>query len=312
MNERNRIILKLILSHIILPVVLICIPLAIINVSYLLLSIVQTVFCILFFSGYWEFFGFKFKKLYLLSLEIVLLILFAQKEFTAINVHFDILLLSLLSIIQAYLIIIFIKIIIVIYKNDKEKLEIVFPLRNGKYLVTDGGNSKISRLMNYHFYSYIHRKKKTNHSMLYATDIVKIDADRKRFLPKHNEEYPIFGENVYCPMEGLVVKIENGINDNEPFAGKYPYNTGNTVVIRNGNYYFLLGHLKKGSIELAERETVKQNDLIGKIGNSGFSERPHLHMQLIESESEDFWHGKGICIQYQGKNLYKNRVIIMD
>jgi murein DD-endopeptidase MepM/ murein hydrolase activator NlpD len=122
-------------------------------------------------------------------------------------------------------------------------------------------------------------------------------------------EYPIYNENVYSPIDGEVVKVENNINDNEPFIGKYPYNTGNTVVIRNNNYYFLLGHLKKGSIMVKEGQIVERNKLIGQVGNSGFSERPHLHMQLIHCASDNYWFGNGISIQYEGKNIYKNRII---
>jgi hypothetical protein len=267
---------------------------------------------ILYLSGYWEFFGVAGKKLVVLSLEISLLIIIAKTISSPVESQAGGLFLLLLSLVEAFLVFALIKIIVVINKKEKINFEITFPLRHGRYLITDGGNSKMSRLMNYHFYSPLHKKNKTNYSMLFATDLVKIKKNKKGFIPRHNEEYPIFGEKVYCPMAGQVVKVENNIDDNEPFIGHYPYNTGNTVVIRDGNYYFLLGHLKKGSIGVALGETLKQNDLIGQIGNSGFSERPHLHMQLIESKSENYWKGKGICIRYKGQNLYKNRMIEID
>ena len=44
------------------------------------------------------------------------------------------------------------------------------------------------------------------------------------------------------------MKVVDGIPDNEPWSGNYPYNTGNTVVIQKDDYYLLLGHLKKDSI----------------------------------------------------------------
>jgi hypothetical protein len=197
----------------------------------------------------------------------------------------------------------------VIFSNDNEKIEIEFPFGPGSYLITDGGNSKISRLMNYHFHSSVHKKRNTNKSMRYATDIVKLNSDRKPFIPTTNEEYAIFGENVYCPMEGTVIKVINDIDDHKPFSGNYPYNTGNTVVIKQDNYYFLLGHLKQGSIKVEEYDSVKTGDLLGIIGNSGMSERPHLHMQLMKCNTDDYWKGLGICIQYRNKNLYKNRLI---
>ena len=217
--------------------------------------------------------------------------------------------LIIFALINLYLWFILGKIIVVIFKNDREKLEIEFPFHQGTYLITDGGNSKWSRLMNYHFHSVVHKKRGTNQSMLYATDVVKRTDGKLKILPKQNEDYPIFNEKVYSPMEGVVFKIVNDIDDNIPFAGNYPYNTGNTVVIKNNKSYFLLGHLKKGSIVVREGEFVPRNTFIAEAGNSGMSERPHLHMQLMKSETDDYWKGTGICIQYKNKNLYKNRLV---
>jgi hypothetical protein len=309
MNERTQIGLKLILIHIVIPIGLTIVSIFVVNDAYFFFAITQSVFCILFLAGYWEFFGIKFKKLFGGILEIILMVVFIEKLLLSNKASPNLYFVTILSLIQVYLIIELIKIVVVIYIKDKAAVEIHFPLKNGMYLITDGGNAKISRLMNYHYYSSVHKKKKTNNSMLYAVDIVKLNVDEQKFLPKRNEEYPIFGEKVYCPIAGQVVKVENDIDDNKPFIGEYPYNTGNTIVIRNGNQYCLLGHLKKGSIRIKEGEIIKSNDLIAEIGNSGFSERPHLHWQLIESDSDNYWFGRGISIQYNGKNLYKNRII---
>jgi hypothetical protein len=309
MNERIKIALRLLLVQIILPIVLTISFLFISNDAYLFFLIVQTYLLILFLSGYWEFFSSVFKNVFLLFLETILFTILINKLINLSNPHFNIVLVIFFSLVQMYLFIALAKIIVVIFKKEKNFLEIKFPFKDGNYLITDGGNSKISWLMNYHFHSKVHRKNKTNNSMQFATDIVKIGTNKKRFLPKSNEEYSIFGEKVYCPMEGKVIKVENNIDDNEPFVGTYPYNTGNTVVIKNGNYYFLLGHLKKGSVLVSIGELVKKGDFIAQIGNSGYSERPHLHMQLIESDTENYWFGKGISIQFRGRNLFKNRII---
>ena len=216
---------------------------------------------------------------------------------------------TILFIIQLYLIYELIKIFIVIVKREKYNFDIAFPFKQGKYMITDGGNSRISRMMNYHFHSAVHKKNKTNNSMLFATDIVRIDNAQQKFLPPQNEDYPIFGEKVFSPMSGVIFKIANNISDNIPFSGHYPYNTGNTIVIRDGNKYMLLGHLKMGSIMVNVGDSIRENDHLAAVGNSGYSERPHLHMQLIESNSEEFWYGTGISIRFGAKNLFKNRII---
>jgi murein DD-endopeptidase MepM/ murein hydrolase activator NlpD len=105
--------------------------------------------------------------------------------------------------------------------------------------------------------------------------------------------------------------VVNDIPDNEPWSGNYPYNTGNTLVIQKDNYFLLLGHLKKDSIKVQEGDDIHINDLVGSAGNSGWTERPHLHIQLIRSNSPDFWFGTGICIRYKNLNLHKDRLIII-
>ena len=145
--------------------------------------------------------------------------------------------------------------------------------------------------------------------MMFAVDIVKITDYHTNFLPPNNTDYPVYGEDIYSPMDGIIVKAENSIPDNIPYSGNYPYNTGNTLVIRKDKYYFLLGHLQQGSILVKEGDSIRINEKLAKAGNSGWTERPHLHMQLIESDSDNYWFGQGVSTRYQNKNLYKNRLI---
>lgn len=309
MRGRTQIIIKLISTHIILLPVLTLISLFVTRDSFILLTINQSLLITLFLAGYWEFFGSRIKNIYLIINEVLILIVLIIRLQSASYKEPDWYLIITLSVIQTYILLELAKIYIVIKMVDKISVEIEFPFRNGNYLITDGGNSKISRLMNYHFYSPMHLKNRTNNSMKFATDIVKIDQSRKRFMPFNNVDYPIFGEKVFCPIDGTVIKVVNDIDDNIPHSGNYPYSTGNTIVIKKGNYYLLLGHLKKNSAKVREGDIVKSNDLLGLAGNSGWTERPHLHMQLIESDSDNYWFGKGICIRYAKKNLFKNRLI---
>jgi hypothetical protein len=309
MKERKILIFKLISAHLLILPVLLIVTLFTHQDSYLLLSVSQTMLLIIYFSGYWEFFGFRFRFIYTSFLEALIIILLLHKISLPDSQRHNLMILFSTVIIQSYLLFELLKIFIVIFKSDKNAIEISFPLKNGMYLITDGGNSKISRLMNYHFYSGLHKKNGTNNSMKFATDIVKIDPLAKSFLPIENLDYPIFGEKIYCPMEGIVVKIENNIEDNKPFCGNYPYNTGNTVVIKNNDNYFLIGHLKCGSINVKQGDSVKENELIAEAGNSGYSERPHIHMQLIYSTTQNYWKGEGVNISFKNKPLFKNRKI---
>jgi len=309
MKERNSIFIKLITSHILLiPVILLVMLLADAN-QFIALLIPQTILFILFIAGYWEFFGNRKKWMICFLYEACILITLKSRFLPITFGTAGFIWISLLLFFEIYLLFELAKAIWVIFKNEKEKVEIEFPFRDGKYMVTDGGNSAISRLMNYHFHSPVHKQRKTNHSMLHAVDIIKLEDQGKKFLPPENEDYPAYGEPIYCPMAGHVIKVVDDNEDNIPFSGNYPYNTGNTVVIRNGNYYLLLGHMKKGSIVVKTGDYVYKRDKIGECGNSGMSERPHLHMQLMKSKNDNYWKGLGVSMQYKGKNLYKNRLI---
>lgn len=311
-NERTQLIIRLVSTHLILVPVLILPSLLINRDAYLILSISQSLILILFLTGYWEFFGIRFRMIYSFSMEILLLAAFAWKINSPFTSGRNLILITFLGVIQAYLFLELIKIFIVIFRQEKNKFEISFPFRQGIYLITDGGNSKISRLMNYHFYSTIHKKNKTNYSMLFATDIVRIDKKGKKFLPARNEDYPIFGEKVFSPVSGEIFKVVNNIDDNTPYCGGYPYNTGNTIVIRSENKYMLLGHLKKDSIRVNVGDLVSENEVLAEAGNSGFSERAHLHIQLIDCISENYWKGRGVSISFIKKNLFKNRIIEVE
>lgn len=206
MNERTQLSIKLILSHTVLIPVLILISSLINQDSFLLLSVTQTILVILFLSGYWEFLGLRFKITYFISMQTLVLLALLFKIFSQTAGGKNWYLITILILLQTYLLIELIKIIIIIFRRENVTVEIVFPFKQGKYLITDGGNSKLSRLMNYHYFSPIHKKNKTNSSMLFATDIVKLINFKSNFLRGQNEDYPIFGEKVLSPIGGVVVK----------------------------------------------------------------------------------------------------------
>ncbi len=309
MKERTILALELISTHVLLLPILLASLTLFPGLALPVLSTGETILIIITLAGYWEFFGLKFRILYYLLNQILIVILFLH-FFRVVDLYsMNRATITIAGLIQAYLIIKVIEIIIVIFKRDKQSIGIEFPLRNGRFLISDGGNSRISRLMNYHYHSKVHKKKGTNRSMKFAADIVMPEPGKKKFLPPLNNDYPIFSRKVYCPVSGIVFKVEDSIDDNVPFSGNYPYNTGNTVVIKDGDNFLLIGHLKQGSIMVRPGDGVIANEVIAEAGNSGYSERPHIHMQLINSPTDNYWNGLGVNITFKGKNLYKNRII---
>lgn len=126
------------------------------------------------------------------------------------------------------------------------------------------------------------------------------------------ENFYGWGEKIYTPICGEVIKVIDGIKERNPanifFDLKYMFEvtkgfengkddyrhvTGNCVIIKVDNEVFLLlAHLKNGSIMVKEGQKVKEQELIGELGHSGNSTMPHLHMQLMDNP--DFLKAKGL------------------
>ena len=116
----------------------------------------------------------------------------------------------------------------------------------------------------------------------WALDLQKLNYDNKVFDNKGDilTDYPTYKENVYSPVAGTIVLIENGIHDNKVGEVNLEYNWGNYIIINAGfGVYIKLAHLLKGSIKVYINQQVKIGDELGKIGNSGRSSYPHLHLQ---------------------------------
>jgi hypothetical protein len=192
---------------------------------------------------------------------------------------------------------------------DETPVNLTFPFKNGVYAVFEGGNGRVSSLMNYHYGASIHKGARTNLSMRYAVDITKVTRwgnDAEGFLPMHNERYAVFNQVVYSPCDGRVSDVEDKWPNETPWSGKPPYNVGNRVLITSADFGVLMGHLQKGSIMVKMGDTVKKGQPIAQVGNSGWTSQPHLHIQAMRVSSGSFWSWEGMPISFDGRNPVKN------
>jgi len=113
----------------------------------------------------------------------------------------------------------------------------------------------------------------------------------------NNEDYYVYDKELYLPADGEVFEIHDDNPDNIP--GEYvDESEANMIGIKlKGNYYLYLLHLKRNSIPMevnnnCERDIndvkcIKVGDVlstgtyIGKVGNSGVSLLPHLHLTMF-------------------------------
>ena len=171
------------------------------------------------------------------------------------------------------------------------------------WLVFHGGNSA---LINHHF---------LRTSNKYALDLVIAgDAALPGQLVTDITQYETFGKEVYAPVAGTVVSVENGIVD-QPVGSVDNINFGgNYVVIEvEAGVNVILAHLQEGSVVVSEGALVSEGQLLGRIGNSGQTTQPHLHIHamslpdMLDPESEPipmFWKtGEGLVFHQRNDML---------
>jgi hypothetical protein len=198
-------------------------------------------------------------------------------------------------------------------RHEGDALDLAFPLSDGRFLVTDGGDGAVSFLINYHYGFGRHRASGAAASMRYAIDAVQVGpfgCESAGFLPRRNAAYIIWQKEVTAPCDGRVVHAVNDVEDNDAFGSRRPYGVGNHVVVRcAGDAYVVLGHLRCGSVAVRSGDDIRAGDRIGAVGNSGWTERPHLHMQAMRSRDGDWWHGGALPIRFDGRFLVRNQTV---
>ncbi len=104
---------------------------------------------------------------------------------------------------------------------------------------------------------------------------------------RQNEDHYCFGKRLYAPGNGKVIEVVNTIDDNQPGTINRDQPGGNYIIIDHLNgETSILAHLKKGSIIVSVGDTVVKGQEVGKAGNSGVSDAPHLHYQLQGTSGE--------------------------
>ncbi|WP_055474596.1 M23 family metallopeptidase [Gordonia sp. HS-NH1] len=122
----------------------------------------------------------------------------------------------------------------------------------------------------------------------YAVDWEQADADGRIFVgdAKDPASYRIFGDDVLAVADGTVVASRNDLPEQTP--GSFPADLaiadadGNNLVLDIGDgFYVNYAHMQPGSVRFAPGDRVRRGDVIGKVGNSGNSVAPHLHVHVM-------------------------------
>jgi murein DD-endopeptidase MepM/ murein hydrolase activator NlpD len=82
---------------------------------------------------------------------------------------------------------------------------------------------------------------------------------------------------------------------------------GNTIVIKMDDVYVLMGHLKKGSIVVKVGDKVETGQQLARMGNSGATTYPHLHIQVTK---ENYWGSQSLPIKFNSRYPVMNNLFI--
>jgi hypothetical protein len=95
-----------------------------------------------------------------------------------------------------------------------------------------------------------------------------------------------YGKEVYAVANGTVADVYDGVPDNPIIYIQenlsFATLAGNSVLIDiGGKKYACYGHLIPGSIRVKKGDAVTEGQVIGLLGNSGNTDIPHLHFQVV-------------------------------
>ncbi len=140
----------------------------------------------------------------------------------------------------------------------------------------------------------------------YGLDFVKVGGVGQRALFRTTgattEDFFSWGASVLSPVSGVVEAVVADLPDNPVGKKDTTHPAGNHIVIRAGpDTYVFLAHFQKDTIRVKVGTSVSQGQEIGKCGNSGNSDYPHIHMHVQDTATLN--KGRGQNVVFRGINV---------
>ena len=164
------------------------------------------------------------------------------------------------------------------FAPESASVDMAYPLRGDTYYVAHGGSMP---LLNYHGMSA--------EAQSHALDIAQLNPWGFRaggIYPDDLHSYAVFGDTVYSPIAGTVVAVEENLRDQAPSRRRPEKPAGNHIWIQHDSLFVLLAHLKCRSIWVEEGADVSSGQPLGRVGNTGNTTAPHLHIHAVTYPAE--------------------------
>jgi hypothetical protein len=114
-----------------------------------------------------------------------------------------------------------------------------------------------------------------------------------------NEDYYAFGQPILAPASGTVVAAVGDRPDVMPGHVIEEIAPGNYVLIQvaEGAYLFV-AHMQQGSVRVQVGDSVQVGEEIGRVGNSGRTSEPHIHIHLQDSPTFRLYGATGLPLYF--------------
>jgi hypothetical protein len=121
----------------------------------------------------------------------------------------------------------------------------------------------------------------------FAIDWMRLDRKHRAWVgdPARLSSYRSYGQRLIAVAAGKVIFAADGRPNqkppNDPTPPSVPELPGNRVILRIGpGIYVTYAHMVPGSVRVHDGERVRRGQAVGRLGNSGNSATPHLHLQV--------------------------------
>ena len=169
-------------------------------------------------------------------------------------------------------------------------LVVSLPFRSGDWYAHNGpGNHRAA-----HWGSALVAEGSARIPQRFAIDFIGVDSNgravRGDVQKSANADWIGFGHEIIAVADGVIYESRDGVTDNQPLV-EPPRPTSPAAQETYGNYVIVAitsrtfvhyAHLQHNSVAVRTGQSVRRGDTIGRLGNSGNTNGPHLHFNITD------------------------------